>query len=265
MKSPISYYGGKATLAKRIVEKFPKGYQSMTYVEPFFGGGSVFFEKEPSLLEVLNDTNRELINFYTVIKTDFNSLEREIRITLHSRKMHSDAKVIYENPHMFSEIKRAWAVWVLANQGFSSMLDGTWGYDKAKNTMPKKLSNKRESFTEDYAIRLQNVSLECTDALKIIRSRDSKNTFTYVDPPYYNSDCGHYDGYTIEDFEALLKQLEASEGKFMLSSYPSPILKQYTAKNGWFTQQYEMAVAVSGLGKKPKKQKVEVVTTNYKN
>lgn len=119
----------------------------MTYVEPFFGGGSVFFEKKPSLLEVLNDTNRELINFYNVVKSDFTSLEKEVRITLHSRKLHQDAKVVYDNPHMFSELKRAWAVWVLANQGFSSMLDGTWGYDKAKNTMPKKLNTAGKQLT----------------------------------------------------------------------------------------------------------------------
>lgn len=263
MKSPISYYGGKATLAKRIVEKFPANYESMTYVEPFFGGGSVFFEKKPSALEILNDTNRELINFYNVVKSDFTSLEKEIRITLHSRKLHSDAKVIYDNPHMFSELKRAWAVWVLANQGFSSMLDGTWGYDKQKNTMPKKLANKRESFTEEYAIRLQNVSLECTDAVKIIRSRDSKNTFIYCDPPYYNSDMGHYDGYTLEDYDGLLRQLSQLEGNFMLSSYPSPILADYTAKNGWKTTNYEMTISVTGLGKAPKRKKVEVITTNY--
>ena len=263
MKSPISYYGGKATLAKRIVAKFPTDYPSLVYVEPFFGGGSVFFEKQPSQLEILNDTNRELINFYDVVKNDFVSLEKLVRITLHSRNMHRDAEVMYKSPHLFSSIQRAWAVWVLANQGFSSMLDGTWGYDKAKATMPKKIANKRIAFTEDYAIRLQNVSLESTDALKIIRSRDTKRTFFYLDPPYFNSDCGHYDGYTIEDFTALLEALAAIEGRFMLSSYPSPILAQYTKKHGWKTESYQMTVAVSGIGTKPKKQKTEVITYSY--
>lgn len=264
MKSPISYYGGKATLAKRIVEKFPSGYQDMVYIEPFFGGGSVFFEKQPSKLEVLNDTNRKLITFYKVMQNDFTSLEKEVRISLHSREMYRDALAIYDRPHLFNDVKLAWAVWALANQGFGSMLGASWGYDKTGNTMPKKLKNRREAFTEDYAIRLQNVSLESTDALKIIRSRDSKNTFVYADPPYFNSDCGHYDGYTIDDFEALLKLLSEMEGKFMLSSYPSPILAEYTKKNGWYNEQYKMAVAVQNTSAKPKKQKVEVITTNYK-
>lgn len=263
MKTPITYYGGKATLAKRIVERFPVDYEKLSYAEVFFGGGSVFFTKNPSKLETINDTNRELINFYAVIQQDFISLEREIRITLHSRSFYRDAKVVYENPHMFNPLKRAWAVWVLANQGFSGILNRSWGYDRTGATMGLKLSNKRESFTEDYAIRMQNVSLECTDALKVIRSRDSVTTLFYVDPPYYNSDMGHYDGYTIEDYEALLKTLSAIQGKFMLSSYPSPILTDYIAGQGWKTESFTCKIAVSSNSKNPKKDKVEVLVWNY--
>lgn len=165
---------------------------------------------------------------------------------------------------MFSEIKRAWAIWVLANQSFSSMLDGSWGYDKKKATMPKKLHNRREGFTEEYAIRLQNVSIECTDALRIITSRDAPDAFFYCDPPYYNSDMGHYDGYSLEDFENLLKTLSKLQGKFMLSSYPSPILSQYAKEHGWHQVSYQMKVSVANNVKtKPKKEKIEAVTCNY--
>lgn len=262
MKTPISYYGGKQTLAKKIISMLP---QHNMYCEPFVGGAAIFFSKPQSPVEVINDTNKELINFYRVIQNDFVSLEKEIRITLHSRDLHRKAKVIYDNPDMFSEIKRAWAVWVLANQSFSSMLDGTWGYDLKKSTMPKKLQNKKESFTEEYAIRMQNVSIECTDALRIIRSRDSSDTFFYCDPPYYNSDCGHYDGYSLEDFKELLNTLSNVKGKFMLSSYPSPILKEYTQSNSWNTMSIDMKVSVANTTKvtKPKKSKTEVITYNY--
>lgn len=263
MKTPITYYGGKATLAKRIVERFPAGYEAMSYAEPFFGGGSVFFAKKPSKLETINDTNRELINFYSVIQQDFVSLEKEIRITLHSRSLYRDAKAVYENPHLFTPLKRAWAVWVLANQGFSGILNKSWGYDRTGATMGLKLKNKRESFTEDYAIRLQNVSLECSDALKVIRNRDDKSTLFYVDPPYYNSDMGHYDGYSLEDYEALLKTLTTIQGRFLLSSYPSSILDNYVKQHGWSAECFKAKVAVSSNSTKPKKDKVEVIVWNY--
>src|SRR5258708_536130 len=52
MDSPMSYIGGKRRLAKRIVALFPP---HVTYCEVFLGGGQVFFRKEPSKVEVLND------------------------------------------------------------------------------------------------------------------------------------------------------------------------------------------------------------------
>src|SRR5690606_9274821 len=108
-KTPISYYGGKQKLAARILERIPP---HRLYAEVFTGGAAIFFAKEPSELEVLNDTNQELINFYRVLQNKYVELEKMIGVTLHSRRLHKDASVIYNNPHLFSEVKRAWAVWM---------------------------------------------------------------------------------------------------------------------------------------------------------
>jgi DNA adenine methylase len=246
MKTPISYYGGKQKLVSTILPIIPV---HVLYCEPFCGGAAVFFGKEKSEVEVINDTNAELITFYKVVQTDFISLEKEIRISLHSRRLHHDAEVIYSNPHMFSDLKRAWAVWVLAAQGFASMLDGSWGYDKKKGTTSKKISGKRETFSEELAYRLQDVQIECTDALRIIESRDTKDSFFYVDPPYFNSNCGHYDGYSREDFLMLLDRLSKIEGKFLLSSYPSEELSGYIKNYGWKTKSIEqLPISKGNLG-----------------
>lgn len=260
LKTPISYYGGKQNLVKTIVPLFPN---HTLYAEPFVGGGAIFWAKKPSDVEVINDVNRELINFYEIVQNEYVELEKMVRISLHSRSLHNDATVIYNNPHMFTRIKRAWSIWVLAAQSFSSMLDGHFGYDKKKGTTSGKITNKRNSFTEEYSIRIQNVNIECTDAVRIINSRDFKDAFFYCDPPYYNSDCGHYNGYTLDDFETLLKTLSRIEGKFLLSSYPSDILNQYTKEFGWNTMKLEQSVSVANNHGKPQKKKIEVITTNY--
>lgn len=257
IKTPISYYGGKQKLCTTILSLIP---EHNLYCEPFVGGGAIFFGKEPSGVEVLNDTNKELINFYRVVQNRFVDLERQIRGTLHSRSAHADAQTIYASPHLFDEVRRAWAVWVLSSQSFSSKLDGPFGYDKAKSTTTQKITNGRERFSEALAQRLQNVQIECADALYIIKSRDSERSFFYCDPPYPNSNCGHYDGYSVSDFEALLQVLEGIEGKFLLSSYPIEILGQYINKNGWYCRTVEQRVSVNkGYGKK----KVEMMTANY--
>lgn len=260
MKTPISYYGGKQKMAATIVKLIP---DHELYCEPFIGGAAVYFAKPPSPVEVINDTNKEMINFYRVVKDDFVSLEKEIRISLHSRDLHRKANVIYNNPDMFSDIKRAWAVWVLSTQSFASGLDMSWGYDKKRGTTSKKIHNKRESFTEDYAIRLQQTQIECADALRIIASRDHEKAFFYCDPPYYNSDCGHYDGYSLDDFKALLNLLSQIKGRFLLSSYPSPILKELTKEHGWHTCEQTFTVSVANNSGKPGKPKTEVLTANY--
>lgn len=260
IKTPISYYGGKQNLISTILPLIPN---HKTYIEPFVGGGAIFWSKKPSEVEIINDYNRELINFYECVKNEFVELEKMVRISLHSRSLHNDATVIYNNPHMFNKLRRAWAVWVLAAQSFSSMLDGSWGYDKIKGTTSQKISNKRDAFTEDLAIRLQNVQIENTDALRIINSRDYKDAFIYCDPPYFNSDCGHYDGYSIDDFENLLKTLAKCHGKFLLSSYPSDILKRYAEENNWYTKKIEQKVSVANGTGNPGKKKIEVLTSNY--
>lgn len=259
MKTPISYYGGKQKLVTKIIPLIP-GHTM--YAEPFIGGGAVFFSKPASHVEVINDTNKELINFYRMLQNRFVELDSMVKVTLHSRTLHKDAKVVYDNPHLFDEVKRAWAVWVLSTQSFSSMLDGSWGYDKTDNTTTKKISNKRNQFSEEYAIRLQNVQLECSDALYIIKSRDTANTFFYCDPPYFNSDCGHYDGYSEQDFENLLILLASIKGKFILSSYPSPLLQRYVKQYGWKWQCYESGVSVNAKGGYLKR-KWEMLTANF--
>ena len=54
MKTPITYYGGKQQLVPTILPMIPS---HRLYVEPYFGGGAVFFAKKPSYLEVINDIN----------------------------------------------------------------------------------------------------------------------------------------------------------------------------------------------------------------
>lgn len=259
LKTPLSYYGGKQKLCSVIIPLIPP---HTLYCEPFVGGGAIFYSKGISDVEVLNDTNRELINFYRIVQQDFVGLEKEIRISLHSRLMHRHAGIINAHPELFSDIKRAWAVWVLCSQSFATKMDGPFGYDRTSNTTTKKIANKKSSFTEDIAIRLQNVQLECADALYVIRSRDAAGSFFYCDPPYYNSDCGHYDGYSIEDYEALLKTLSSIKGKFLLSSYPSDLLTQYTKEYKWYTRVFEQGVSINAKSGYLKK-KWEVLTSNY--
>ena len=255
MKTPITYYGGKQALLNHLLPLIPK---HRIYCEPFFGGGALFFAKPPSHVEIINDINSEVVNFFRVVQTKFEPLQKEIRASLHSRELYKKALVVYSNPDMFDDVKRAWAFWVATNQGFSSVI-GSWGFGK-DDSKEAAVARKRDGFTKEYADRLKKVQVENNDALKVIDRADSKETFFYVDPPYINSDQGHYAGYTEAQYEALLKKLSRVKGKFLLSSYPSKLLDAYIRKHKWKAQKVKKSVAVT---KHTDKKKTGFMVINY--
>jgi DNA adenine methylase len=255
MKTPITYYGGKQSLLKYLLPLIPP---HKIYCEPFFGGGALFFAKPKSEVEVINDLNGEVINFFKVLKTKFSALQKEIQATLHSRDLYKKAMAIYKNPKAYSDIQRAWALWTATNQGFAGMI-GSWGFGKT-NSKEKAVANKRDDFTKTYEERVKTVQVESNDALKVIARCDSKDTFIYADPPYIGSDMGHYEGYSEKDYAQLLSALAKGKSKFLLSSYPSPILNQYIKKYKWKVKKISKYVAVT---KHTDKQKVELMVFNY--
>ncbi|UZO81390.1 DNA (cytosine-5-)-methyltransferase [Aquimarina sp. ERC-38] len=257
-KTPVSYYGGKQNLVKRILALIPR---HNLYCEPFVGGAAVFFTKPPSPVEVINDLDGKVVNFYYVCKTQFPKLQKMIQATPHSRKLHTEAKEILLDSSEKDKIKKAWAFWVQTNMSFSSRIYGGYAYERKTNGVSRTILNKKNQFTKDICERLDLVDIECNDALKVIRSRDTKESFFYVDPPYFNSDMGHYKGYSEQDFTDLLELLSKIKGKFLLSSYPSDILAQYTRKYKWHQQAIEQTVSVT-KGTRDKK-KIEVFTANY--
>lgn len=257
MKTPITYYGGKQSLLLHITPLIP---EHVLYAEPFAGGAALFFAKEPSRIEVLNDTNKRLITFYRVAQSQFAKLKQRINETLHSRISFCKAKLIYQNADCFSDLDIAWAVWILSASAYNASFDGSFSYDKTRQNTTRRVINKKNTFTKNIATRLEHAQIECCDALEIIRTRDSENTFFYCDPPYFNADMGHYRGYTKKDFEQLLTALTKIKGKFLLSSYPSDVLSQFTKKNGWHTKSLAQTTPTTYKVRKPK---TEVLTANY--
>src|ERR1700689_2208434 len=85
MRGPLSYIGGKTRLAKQIVEMLPA---HKTYVEVFSGGAQVLFHKQPSPVEVLNDLDGEIVNFFRVCQQHYEELVRHLHFMVVSRKWH---------------------------------------------------------------------------------------------------------------------------------------------------------------------------------
>jgi DNA adenine methylase len=257
LKTPISYYGGKQTLLKHIIPLVP---EHEVYTEAFAGGAALYFAKDPSEVEVINDVNSNLVNFYRVLKGNYTALKERINATLHSREEHEFAGIVYDYPQFFGPVERAWALWVLSKQSFASRLDGTWGYDKQKNSVSKKIDNAKKDFTEALSERLERTQIECTDALRVIKNRDGEKAFHFVDPPYIGTDCGHYCGYNLMDFLELLEILKNLKGKFMLTMFPQEDLKDAVKLNHWKLLKVERFISAS---KESRRMQEEWIVMNY--
>lgn len=258
LKTPVSYYGGKQQLLPKILPCIPR---HRIYSEPFFGGGSVFFAKEPAEIEMINDINSQVVNFYKVAKRNFKKLKDEIDVTLYSEEQYLQAKEIYHNaPDAEKDtVLRAWSLFVLSHQTFLHIIDNSWAFSRGKNVAVT-FQNKKEMFDRRYVKRLERTQIFCRDALRVITNADAPETFHFVDPPYIDTNCGHYEGYTEDDFKSLLNALEKVEGKFLLTTFSTEILDKYVDKNGWYQIKFEMHKSASG---KAGEKKVEVFTMNY--
>jgi DNA adenine methylase len=255
MKTPISYYGGKQTLSKLILPLIP---EHNVYVEPFFGGGAVFFAKNPSPAEAINDLDNRVINFYRIAKTRFEELQNLIIGTLHSETEHKRAGMILrqESP---DPVELAWAFWVQTNMSFGQKLHGGFAFNNDAHTS-RATDSKRKGFTtKAYCERLAKVEVFCRDACDLILQKDKESTFFYVDPPYVSADQGHYKGYTGDNFKDLLDVLASIKGKFLLSSYPEPSLQDYRAQFGWNFKDLNLHLSMTS----GKKTKTECLTFNY--
>jgi len=208
-------------MSPKIVPLIPK---HTVYVEPFAGGAAVFFAKPwPKVnntnhyREILNDKDKRIINFYQQLRDNKQALCDKLALTLYSEREHKTAKDL----DCDDKLEAARRYYVNVQQSFSNKQDSGWGRGVFSQNQAASWANKVNRLP-DYIERMASVHIACDDALKIIKQWDSPQTFFYCDPPYPETDCGHYGGYTIQDFQSLIDTLKDAQGSFILSNYDQP-------------------------------------------
>jgi DNA adenine methylase len=224
MKTPITYYGGKQRLAKKIVREIMQ-IPHTVYAEPFFGGGSVLYEKGyidrgngDYYREAINDHNKQLATFWQVVRENPDELIELINTTMYSQWDYDSADRIYKTPMQHTDLEVAWATFVLCNMSFSGRIDGGWRTKTTSDNPARTWANKKDRLPECFH-RFRDVSIGCEDAIKFIQRWDSPHTLFYLDPPYPKANQGHYGGYTIEEFQELCDTLDTCLGSYILSNY----------------------------------------------
>ncbi len=199
------------------------------YVEPFAGGAALLFAKERRKItdkshyrEVINDTNNLVVNFYRVAKLRHDELFSLIDATLYSQSEYNRAKDICKNPDGHDELTLAWAFYVNVQCSFTHIPNTGWGMGVKSENWAATWNNKKADLLAKMK-RIEDVHVSCEDAIRCIERWDSPQTLFYCDPPYPDSNQGHYAGYTLEHWQKLCDALDNCQGSYVLSNYAQPI------------------------------------------
>jgi DNA adenine methylase len=219
MIGPLSYIGGKRAIAKEIIAALPK---HTTYVEPFAGGAQVFFRKEPSKVEVLNDLDGELVNLFRVCQQHYEELVRYLRFMLVSREWHEMLKAT--DPATLTDIQRAARYLYLLKNSYASLVRRL-NY-KCHVVQPPGLNpDSLPGAIEATHKRLARVQIENLPYEKILKRFDRPQTLFYLDPPYYARSLYRYN-LSHDDFVKMAGLLADVRGKFVLSLNDVPQVRE---------------------------------------
>ena len=174
----LKWPGGKRWLAIRYSDLFPMGCRR--YIEPFLGGGAVFFHLRPERA-LLADSNTELVNVYKCLKADPECLDRRLR-RLHAQ--HGES-LYYKMRAMAprSPIGRAVRFLYLNRTCFNGIYRVN---RKGKFNVPigsKKLVQYPEGYLLSVSKCLRNASIKVADFEDTIDEAGAGD-FVFADPPY---------------------------------------------------------------------------------
>jgi DNA adenine methylase len=209
--SPISWMGGKRQLRREILKRLP---EHRVYVEPFCGAAWVFFGKERSDVEVLNDKSGELTNFWRCVRERPAELAEAVRWSLSSKAdflLERDADL-----SGLSEIQRAARFYFLVRLAYGSRMVGAgFGFSRHRRSRFD-AGTLRESLERAHE-RIQRVWVLNDDVETVIERTDGTDTLFYCDPPYLLQGRYYEHEFSAADHERLAQTLRSVAGKFLLS------------------------------------------------
>lgn len=221
--SPINWVGGKARLAPYIIKLLPDHH---TYLEPFCGAAHVLFNKPKSYIEIINDINGELINFYRVLINDPEWLCEKIYWHLYSRELFEEYKT--QDVEKLDERARALRFLYILKCCFGSKFGKTgekvhFGVFVANSQRSRSLLKHMPGRLLQAHERLRNVQVENMDYREFIRRYDRPCSLFFIDPPYDGAfDCYGKGLFGRDDFEILAGLLKNIRGKFLMTVNAAP-------------------------------------------
>jgi len=249
MKPLVKYRGGKSNEIPNIERHIP--YYKGRYIEPFLGGGALYFHLEPKKA-VINDINSKLMAFYSGVKNDYETLRKELdeiektyainrkqfdvlkRQTPNKRVEDKNEGLYYEIRDMFNDLSPkkysdAFLYFFINKTAYSGMIRYN---SKGEFNVPYgRYEHLNTSLvTKKHSDLLQNAEIYNFD-YKNIFNMAAEDDFMFLDPPYdcIFSDYGneeYKDGFNDSCHKALSDDFKNLNCKALLVIGRTPLTEQ---------------------------------------
>lgn len=285
MKPLIKYRGGKSKEIPHLIGHIPK--YSGKYIEPFFGGGALFFHLEPERA-IINDINSKLISFYLGVKTDFETLKFELseieKTYKKNRKKFEELKsktpdkrvddanepLYYQIRNMFNDLtdkkySDALIYFFINKTAYSGMI--RYNAKGEFNVPYGRYANLNTSLvTQSHSKILAKTEIYNLDYSEIFKMA-TEDDFMFLDPPYdcIFSDYGnveHKDGFNERDHIELANQYKNLKCKALMVIGRTPLTEKLY--DDMIVDEYGKSYAVN-IRNRFKSEASHILISNYGN
>ena len=282
MKPIIKYRGGKSKEINNFIEFIPNQYDR--YIEPFAGGAALFFYLAPNAA-LINDINSRLVNFYSAVRDNFDSLKAELtrlELTYRSNQMeYEQIKMKDKSRHVENKNE---ALYYLLRDMYNGIiekkyLDATLYYFINKTSYSGMLRfNSKGEFNVPFGryknFNTQLVSEEHSELLKRteitnedyseIFNRCTVNDFIFLDPPYdcIFTDYGNIEqnGFTEDNHRRLAQDFRNLESRSLMVIGKTPLTEELYRP--FIRAEYSKTYAVN-IRNRFKSESTHLVVTNF--
>ncbi|HEY0074985.1 MAG TPA: DNA adenine methylase [Abditibacteriaceae bacterium] len=235
MNGPVlKWPGSKWNIAEWITGHMP---EHDAYIEPYFGSGAVFFNKAPSNVEMLNDRDGELVNFFRVLRDRPNELAAALELTPWAREEYDYCRRRLGKPRG-NKVERARrlavAMWQAIGQrrtgNVQGVVTGGWRSRCMEDQSPVATWQRLPDRVRYAAGRILQAQIANRPALDVVERHAFPEVLIYADPPYHLATRArrlYAHEMSDEEHRALLKALEAHPGSVLLSGYQCALYQEH--------------------------------------
>jgi DNA adenine methylase len=236
--SAFGYFGSKRRLAAKIRARLPP---HNAWVELFCGSAAMTLAKEPAPIEVINDINGDIVNFFRQLQINKARLKRLIYFTPYARAEYELAKKQESDLTDLEKARRFFVAAMMSINGAFGKDSGGFSFTNSysRNGMEARVSRWQgmPDHIDRVAKRLKTVRIEQQDALELFKKfRGRPGTLAYLDPPYLGKRSRSYDfdQNTVEFHQKLLATVLKARCMTLISGYENELYDStLSSQHGW--------------------------------